>query len=185
MGCLVIEVFIRVEPAFIIVVSIPLCIMLALPLSLILSLINIKFGFVRSKLFKLLLPFPFVITLAILGWDLYSPSPEELFERYISREVPETVSDIRGTLEYPAIAHIARVTFRINKNEYDSLILKYGCKKINRPSPLSWPVINQHSWWNPEIIEKLPGYEHTTEKDLRCFWYDEASSICYFIHVDF
>ena len=108
-----------------------------------------------------------------------------MFERFISKEIPETVADIRGTLEYPSIDHIARIAFRISKEEYDTLITKYDCEQINRPSPKTWPLIRQHSWWDPDEIEKLPEYEHMTKKGVRCFWYDESNSVCYFIHADF
>ena len=183
-GFLITEVFFRVGPFFIIMFSIPVCIMVGLPLSLMISLLNLKFIFVSSKLFRLVLPLPFVIILAILGLNLYSPSPQALFKRFISEEIPKTVSNIHGAIEYPGIDHIARLTFQISKREYDLLVSKYNCEQGNQWSPLSWPVIKQHSWWDPSKIKKFHRCDYITENYFRFFWYDEVNSICYFIHGD-
>lgn len=182
-GLLGVELFFRKGPFFIIFFFIEPGVIISALISIAIILINFKLKILNKKILKgLLFSLPFLIIM-LLGWYTYNPSDTMLFKRFINNELPASLSNIKGTIEYPAIDHIVRISFKINEEDFIKLIKNGDYKYSSDDFPFRVPIVVDYDWWNPEVITVLPQYVSIRKKGIQYLWYDKKRQYGYFMRI--
>jgi hypothetical protein len=180
---LLIELFFRNSQFFIIFYSIPFGFLFASLLSLFLSLIDIYKNFL-NKLLSYLIMFMIVFLIVIsYGFVIFNLPPKKLINMYVTETMPPSIEDIRGVIEYPAVDHIIRIRFKIDKDDFNNYILK----KIYAPSdddfPYCLPIIKEYKWWNMNELKNYQQFKAYNNNGIQYLWYNETQCYAYFLRV--
>jgi hypothetical protein len=182
-GFLLIEILFRKGPFFIIFHSIPIGLAIFFLLSMVLSLIDWLKRYLNKALSHIII-FIFIVSIVLLyGGITFNPSPKKLITKYITETMPPSITDIKGVIEYPAIDHIIRIAFKINKKDFKKYLLNGKYRSSNDDFPYTLPTIEEYKWWNVKELKGHQQFKRVYSDGIQYLWYDAVNNYVYFLRV--
>lgn len=159
---------------------------IALVLSLIVSIARCLLT--NKKIFDAVAFFLPLISVFLLCWVAFDPSPTAIFNRHVTtNQNLVSLSSIQSSIDYEDNGnHVIRCKFNIDDKDLKKLLddEKYSPNKNNYI--LEFPSIRKLDWWNSNF-ENLPMYMGASIKEylkvahINYLWYDKQNRVGYFL----
>jgi hypothetical protein len=150
---------------------------------MILTLINLHKNFFKKALPHLAVFIGICSIVLVYGWRTFDLSPEELINKYITETIPQSMSGMKGVIEYPAIDHVIRITFNINQKDFNKYILNSNYKPSNDDFPYTLPIIEKLKWWKVRGLKEYQQFKGVFSNGIHYIWHDPSKDNVYFLRV--
>jgi len=183
-GFALVEVFFRQGPVFIILFSIPVAIIIGVPAALISLFLQYLFKVPVNRIFPAVISIIMCMGIVVQGKYTYAPSPETLFTRFVSSQSMQTISAVKGTIEYPTIDHIVRLTFQISPADF-ALLKEQGDFGVSQDDfAFRVPFVKNYPWWSSQNLKSLQTFARKHSDESQYLWYDSNGNTAWFMSID-